>query len=264
MFKEQGKIKDWFIFQTPNSIPGLVPSENVLEADKNEEKSASEQSTPSSDESNSPTELNCYKKFSEKPALIKRLAMGFGRDVLGLACDDDVCPLVSQRSSPNSPNRPHSGGYINEAIVDSDPPRPPHTKLSESLDNNINSLTANDLNLHNNRSLQQLHVHIFATTFQRIANNGSLFCRITNCATENDLKSHNLADGSTHGSTPTPPPPLPERTDSLSSRTEETELRQAPWFQAGIPRSVLYNSNFGTVSLDFNNIFIYIKFLFQN
>lgn len=42
-------------------------------------------------------------------------------------------------------------------------------------------------------------------------------------------------DGSTHGSTPTPPP-LPERTDSLNNRTEEGELRAAPWFQAGIPR----------------------------
>lgn len=50
------------------------------------------------------------------------------------------------------------------------------------------------------------------------------------------------ADGSTHGSTPTPPP-LPERTDSLNNRCEEGELRKAPWFQAGIPRFVyiLYN-----------------------
>lgn len=46
------------------------------------------------------------------------------------------------------------------------------------------------------------------------------------------------ADGSTHGSTPTPPP-LPERTDSLNNRSEEAELRKAPWFQAGIPRLVL-------------------------
>lgn len=48
------------------------------------------------------------------------------------------------------------------------------------------------------------------------------------------------ADGSTHGSTPTPPP-LPERTDSLNNRNEEGELRKAPWFQAGIPRYVNYN-----------------------
>lgn len=36
------------------------------------------------------------------------------------------------------------------------------------------------------------------------------------------------------GSAPTPPP-LPERHDSLDKQ-EETELRRAPWFQAGIPR----------------------------
>lgn len=45
------------------------------------------------------------------------------------------------------------------------------------------------------------------------------------------------ADGSIHGSTPTPPP-LPERTDSLNNRNEEAELRKAPWFQAGIPRLI--------------------------
>lgn len=47
------------------------------------------------------------------------------------------------------------------------------------------------------------------------------------------------ADGSTHGSTPTPPP-LPERTDSLNNRSEEAELRKAPWFQAGIPRYLIH------------------------
>jgi hypothetical protein len=31
---------------------------------------------------------------------------------------------------------------------------------------------------------------------------------------------------------------LPERTDSLNNRTEEGELRAAPWFQAGIPREI--------------------------
>lgn len=49
------------------------------------------------------------------------------------------------------------------------------------------------------------------------------------------------ADGSTHGSTPTPPP-LPERTDSLNNRSEEAELRKAPWFQAGIPRLAFENN----------------------
>lgn len=42
-------------------------------------------------------------------------------------------------------------------------------------------------------------------------------------------------DGLLHKVTSTPPP-LPERTDSLNNRSEESELRKAPWFQAGIPR----------------------------
>lgn len=58
----------------PTTIPGLKPAHkyNVLPP----EKSQSQQSTPSSDESNSPTEMNSYKRMAEKPPLIKRLAMG--------------------------------------------------------------------------------------------------------------------------------------------------------------------------------------------
>lgn len=53
-------------FQTkPNSIPGLRVFENTSPG--------SNQSTPTSDESNSPTELNIYKKLLEKPPLIKRV-----------------------------------------------------------------------------------------------------------------------------------------------------------------------------------------------
>ncbi|XP_012276671.1 tensin-4 isoform X1 [Orussus abietinus] len=223
--------------KAPNSIPGLRPSHNFSNvlgpiSSENEPKSISQQSTPSSDESNSPTELNSYKRLTDKPPLIKRLAMGLtgGRDVLGLNGEDDSCPLVSGSSTPTSPtNRPHSGGYINEAIIDSEGTRPPYGKIapSESLDNSINaSITAKNFNIENNR----------------IEHNSP------NSGTETEFKSKRRsqistssssvpADGSTHGSTPTPPP-LPERTDSLNNRTEEGELRRAPWFQAGIPREI--------------------------
>ncbi|XP_024871736.1 tensin-1-like isoform X1 [Temnothorax curvispinosus] len=222
--------------KTPNTIPGLRPSfTNVLGPITNvdEPKSISQQSTPSSDESNSPTELNSYKRLTDKPPLIKRLAMGLtgGRDVLGLNGEDDSCPLVSGSSTPTSPsNRPHSGGYINEAIIDSEGTRPSYNKIppSESLDNTINASITNakNFNIENNR----------------IGHN----CPDT--GTEAEFKSKRRsqistssssvpADGSTHGSTPTPPP-LPERTDSLNNRSEEAELRKAPWFQAGIPREI--------------------------
>ncbi|XP_043580522.1 tensin-1-like isoform X2 [Bombus pyrosoma] len=223
--------------KTPNSIPGLRPTHNFTNVlgpitNEDEPKSISQQSTPSSDESNSPTELNSYKRLTDKPPLIKRLAMGLtgGRDVLGLNGEDDSCPLVSGSSTPTSPsNRPHSGGYINEAIIDSEGTRPTYNKIppSESLDNTINaSITAKNFNIENNR----------------IGHNSP------SSGTETEFKSKRRsqistssssvpADGSTHGSTPTPPP-LPERTDSLNNRSEEAELRKAPWFQAGIPREI--------------------------
>ncbi|XP_011690881.1 PREDICTED: tensin-1-like isoform X1 [Wasmannia auropunctata] len=222
--------------KAPNTIPGLRPAfTNVLGPITNadEPKSISQQSTPSSDESNSPTELNSYKRLTDKPPLIKRLAMGLtgGRDVLGLNGEDDSCPLVSGSSTPTSPsNRPHSGGYINEAIIDSEGMRPSYNKIppSESLDNTINASITNakNFNIENNR----------------IGHN------CPDSGTEAEFKSKRRsqistssssvpADGSTHGSTPTPPP-LPERTDSLNNRSEEAELRKAPWFQAGIPREI--------------------------
>ncbi|XP_076297512.1 EGFR adapter protein isoform X6 [Lasioglossum baleicum] len=223
--------------KTPNTIPGLRPTHNFTNVlgpitNEDEPKSISQQSTPSSDESNSPTQLNSYKRLTDKPARIKQLAMGWtgGRDVHGLNGEDDSCPLVSGSSTPTSPsNRPHSGGYINEAIIDSEGTRPNYNKIppSESLDNTINaSITAKNFNIENNR----------------IGHNSP------SSGTETEFKSKRRsqistssssvpADGSTHGSTPTPPP-LPERTDSLNNRSEEAELRKAPWFQAGIPREI--------------------------
>lgn len=56
---------DKFLQQKPCSIPGLRVLENSSPG--------SNQSTPTSDESNSPTELNIYKRLLEKPPLIKRV-----------------------------------------------------------------------------------------------------------------------------------------------------------------------------------------------
>ncbi|KAF7994466.1 hypothetical protein HCN44_003938 [Aphidius gifuensis] len=221
--------------KTPNSIPGLRPSHtfnNVrgnITVNNQDEKSISQQSTPSSDESNSPTELNSYKRLTDKPPLIKRLTMGLTSGVLGLNGDDDSCPLVSGSSTPTTPtNRPHSGGYINEAIIETENTRTSYNKIppSESIDNTLSS-TINTKNLN--------------VEINRIGHS-------PNSGTDNDFKTKRRsqistssssvpADGSTHGSTPTPPP-LPERTDSLNNRCEEGELRKAPWFQAGIPREI--------------------------
>lgn len=94
----------------PSSIPGLRPGHtyNVLttsSATENGNKTQSQQSTPSSDESNSPTELNSYKRLTDKPPLIKRITMGLtGVGVVGThGQDDDSCPLVSPGTTPDSP-----------------------------------------------------------------------------------------------------------------------------------------------------------------
>ncbi|XP_057326962.1 uncharacterized protein LOC130668618 isoform X6 [Microplitis mediator] len=221
--------------KTPNSIPGLRPSHpfsNVLGPITNQDdpKSISQQSTPSSDESNSPTELNSYKRLTDKPPLIKRLTMGLTGGVLGLNTEDDSCPLVSGSSTPTSPtNRPHSGGYINEAIIDNEATRTTYNKiqLSDNIDNTINvSITTKNLNIENNRLAPDNSPNSGDTDFK------------TKRRSQISTSSSSVpADGSTHGSTPTPPP-LPERTDSLNNRCEEGELRKAPWFQAGIPREI--------------------------
>ncbi|KAJ9583581.1 hypothetical protein L9F63_022077, partial [Diploptera punctata] len=230
----------------PSSIPGLrtlhnfnvsgtttsatAPSEDDR---KNLILSQSQQSTPSSDESNSPTELNSYKRLTDKPPLIKRLTMGLSGGngaVLGGNAEDS-CPLVSTGSPTTPSNRPLSGGYVNEAITESDSSR-----------NSAKPSSGGDI-VDNNREIQTKHIEI----------DNNRLSQSSPASTDQDFKSKRIsqisscssgscplqppADGSTHGSTPTPPP-LPERTDSLNNRTEEGELRAAPWFQAGIPREI--------------------------
>jgi hypothetical protein len=151
----------------PSSIPGLrslhnfnsvstttvtgttlVPSEDDQ---KNVLLSQSQQSTPSSDESNSPTELNSYKRLTDKPPLIKRLAMGLSGGngaVLG-GGGDDSCPLVVSSGSPTSPsNRPLSGGYVNEAITE-----------SETSRNSAKPSSGDDL-VDSNHEIQTKHIEI--------------------------------------------------------------------------------------------------------
>ncbi|XP_026688934.1 uncharacterized protein LOC103523815 [Diaphorina citri] len=59
----------------------------------------------------------------------------------------------------------------------------------------------------------------------------------TSASSDQDFKDKRTSHISSSGSSNIPtPPPLPERSDSLSK--EEGELRTAPWFQAGIPREI--------------------------
>uniref|UniRef100_A0A146M7E3 SH2 domain-containing protein 5 n=1 Tax=Lygus hesperus TaxID=30085 RepID=A0A146M7E3_LYGHE len=66
----------------PSSIPGLKTSGATLGAP----------SPTSSDESNSPTELNSCRRLGDKPVLVKRLAMG-----LGTTPSEEEAPLVHNK-----------------------------------------------------------------------------------------------------------------------------------------------------------------------
>ncbi|EEZ98264.2 EGFR adapter protein isoform X2 [Tribolium castaneum] len=214
----------------PTTIPGLKPSHkyNVLGPS---EKPQSQQSTPSSDESNSPTEMNSYKRMTEKPPLIKRIAMGLTGNHHDN--DEDSCPLVSENNStPGSPtNRPLSGGYVNESTTEADN-RINKTNVVDSLKNDIvesiNSNLTKHIEIDNSRLLQNspasTEQEFKSKRISQISSSSSSSCPQT--GTETTLL----------GLTPTPPP-LPERTDSLNNK-EEGELRTAPWFQAGIPREI--------------------------
>ncbi|KAK6628316.1 hypothetical protein RUM43_002128 [Polyplax serrata] len=176
----------------PKSIPGLRPVHSM--------DPPSNQSTPSSEESNSPTDLNSYKRLADKPPLIKRLALGLTNNER----TEDSRPLVTPTAT--SPvRRPLSGGYVNEAVTD--------TEFNKS-----------------NEETQTKQIEIDSSRLSQ--------------SSEQELKTKRISQisSSSSGSCPTgttrPPPPPPERTDSLTGRAEEGELRAAPWFQAGIPREI--------------------------
>lgn len=216
----------------PTSIPDLRPVHNFPNilgpfTNTNEPKSNSQQNSPSSNESNSPTELNSCKRLTDKPPLIKRLAMGLtgGRDFIGFNGVDDSCPLVND----NSRNKSHTGGYVNEAIIDSEGSKSSYNKLapSESIDNSINaSITEKNFCTENERVEPSSPGSEKETEMRLKKNKSQLSPSVSG-----------PVDGLLHKVTSTPPP-LPERTDSLNNRSEESELRKAPWFQAGIPREI--------------------------
>lgn len=105
----------------------------------------SRQNFPSSDESNSPTELNSFKRLSDKPPLIKLLAMGLtGGSVLsgddrrgGGDDDDDSLPLVgpSDALSDISVLKVKASSQLSissseDGTVPSPPPLPPERSHS--------------------------------------------------------------------------------------------------------------------------------------
>ncbi|XP_018321271.1 tensin-4 [Agrilus planipennis] len=234
----------------PSTIPGLRPSHKFNVLDFPDKIQSSHPSPPSSDESNSPTELNSCKRMTEKPPLIKRIAMGLTGNHHQHEVDDDSYPLFS-RSSPNStssstPNSPPASGrqqcpsgYVNDN----------GTSVNNSPKITI-SRTNNDLEKNDDDEEDEEETELSSTTQKNVTDNGRIVLHNSPASTEQEFKSKRISQISSSSSsscqqsstentsisfTPTPPP-LPERTDSLFK--EEGELRSAPWFQAGIPREI--------------------------
>ncbi|XP_017862295.1 PREDICTED: tensin [Drosophila arizonae] len=157
--------------------------------------------SPSSEEDNSPTEMNNCRRLVDKPPLVKRLTMGIGL----LRGTEDSRPLVHNTcsSSLNSgSSQTISDGYVNEAICE-----PDKYVASKFGDSCRQSLTA------------------LETATQRLQSelpNSKKYLRETSSANS----SPKLFAASS-----------PLRLDNLSL-AEQQELKGAAWYQAGIPREI--------------------------
>ncbi|XP_035913369.1 tensin-4-like isoform X2 [Anopheles stephensi] len=177
--------------------------------------------TNSSEEENSPTELNTCRKLTEKPPLVKRLTMGILRTA------EDSRPLVHSSSSPSSSSSSSqtiSDGYVNEGICADTA----ETTLSTTVFTTTSKLSGSST----------------STTASTIASASTIRSPLTPgpslVASSGTSGTSALLDGPRYNHTATTllyPPAVPLRNDSLSLK-EQHELKGAPWFQAGIPREI--------------------------
>ncbi|CRL06792.1 CLUMA_CG019489, isoform A [Clunio marinus] len=219
-------------------------------------------STTSSDEGNSPTELNNCRRILEKPPLVllsfllkvKRLAMGI------LRFTDDSRPLVHNKTSSNTSSdsiQTISDGYVNEAICDSE--KLITNRFGDSCKQSFNRQTFQmhyPLSSINNaiplttlkRSSSEtssniittsatVHASEKSTNFNTCYNNASTNYNETNFCEFDYKKNFSSEPPSPTNGVNLIPPILPLRNDALSL-TEQNDLKGAPWFQAGLPREI--------------------------
>ncbi|XP_053676164.1 EGFR adapter protein-like [Anopheles nili] len=177
----------------------------------------------SSEEENSPTELNTCRKLTEKPPLVKRLTMGILRTA------EDSRPLVHSSSSPSSSSSSSqtiSDGYVNEGICADTA----ETTLTTAVFTTKVSGSASTA----------------STTTTMIAGGSTMRSPLspgTSLTGPGSIAGGSFlldAGGPRYNHTATTllyPPAVPLRNDSLSLK-EQHELKGAPWFQAGIPREI--------------------------
>ncbi|XP_043071301.1 uncharacterized protein LOC6558898 [Drosophila grimshawi] len=183
----------------------LVHSHHVQHSHDGNEEQEQQQlpRSPSSEEDNSPTEMNNCRRLVDKPPLVKRLTMGIGLLQRG---NEDSRPLVHNTNCSSSLNsgssQTISDGYVNEAICE-----PDKYVASKFGDSCRQSLTA--LETANHRLQSELP-------------NNKKYLRET-CSANSSPKLF-AANSSL-------------RLDNLSL-AEQQELKGAAWYQAGIPREI--------------------------
>ncbi|XP_045131139.1 tensin-1-like isoform X2 [Portunus trituberculatus] len=198
--------------QKPSSLPGLHTHPENDNAPH----------SPDSENSNSPSELNSSKRIAEKPPLIKKLSVTL-ESTLNL--EEDLHPLVTSSSSPSpscqtsciTTNTSSSSttstavvGYVNEKVTDSSGSCVHHADGQEQQDFDNKCRISDDVKL---KRISQISVSSSASS---------------------GVVALDVSTSSTRSATP---PPLPERSDSLTP-PEEPHLKTAAWFQAGIPREI--------------------------
>ncbi|KAJ8733076.1 hypothetical protein PYW08_001374 [Mythimna loreyi] len=201
--------------RAPDTLPGLThhycsdrsPAKcNIMGVSK----LMNEPSPSSSEESNSPTEINCYRRLGERPPLMKRLAMGLSGALLQPS-DDDSTPLVAD--TPTTPtNLPlcMNGGYINEASEaeartresNREPPAVP------AAPRRTEHLMHSDLDVDFRRCNNMKNSESGACSRTTSSSSGASSCGAGGVPANNNVPR------------------------------AEPELRQAPWFQHGIPREI--------------------------
>ncbi|EDW50637.1 uncharacterized protein LOC6610944 [Drosophila sechellia] len=162
--------------------------------------------SPSSEEDNSPTEMNNCRRLVDKPPLVKRLTMGIGL----LRGTEDSRPLMHSTCGSSltsgsgcGSTQTISDGYVNEAICE--PDKYVASKFGDSCRQSLSALES---------ATQRLQVELPAASKK--------YLRET-CSANSSPKMF---------------PGLGAlRLDNLSL-SEQQELKGAAWFQAGIPREI--------------------------
>ncbi|XP_032310088.1 uncharacterized protein LOC6493530 isoform X2 [Drosophila ananassae] len=165
--------------------------------------------TPSSDEDNSPTELNNCKRLADKPPLVKRLTMGLLRH------NEESRPLVGNMTPLTAPLDSHpvySNGYINEdSYIDS--------KFGDSCRQSLTAIPMLDnVNLNDNNEFNMKKRYLRETSSAN--SSPKIFA--------NRLRMNQGASGQRSSSL----------ANTFGNEEEEGDLKDACWYQAGISRDI--------------------------